>query len=280
VELRVPPTDTTTWVGRQIRAARERLGLSQEDLARRLNRTQTAVSYWESGKRAPGLDDLVDLADVLQQDVSFFLPQSARPPIRAVLRAATTQLADKQLWKALQALVDEAESMPAPPRELEIAATRPTRAAQELLVQADVEGPPVDVEAIARRCGARVVRRTFEDALSGLVIDLDDGALIGVNVQQHEYRQRFTIAHELGHYLLGHHDRFHIDLGANAEDGHPPGYDWQSERSANDFAAELLMPAGFVHEAFATDESPARLARKFKVSELAMGYRLVNLGLR
>ena len=131
--------------------------------------------------------------------------------------------------------------MPTPPRELEISATRPTRAAQELLAQANVLGPPVDVEAIAYCCGARVVRRAFGGALSGLVIDLDDGALIGVNDQQRRVPPAIpTVAHELGHYLLGHHRiRFHIDLGANAEDGHPPGYDWQSERAANDFAAEL-----------------------------------------
>jgi Zn-dependent peptidase ImmA (M78 family) len=36
---------------------------------------------------------------------------------------------------------------------------------------------------------------------------------MGVNDVQSEYRQRFTIGHELGHYLLYHHEHFHIDLG-------------------------------------------------------------------
>jgi hypothetical protein len=57
---------------------------------------------------------------------------------------------------------------------------------------------------------------------------LDEGAVIGVNDVQSEYRQRFTIGHELGHYLLDHHERFHIDLGPHVQHGDPPGYDWQS----------------------------------------------------
>ena len=83
-----------------------------------------------------------------------------------------------------------------------------------------------------------------------------------------------------GHYLLNHHDRFHIDLGPNAEHGDPPGYDWQSERAANQFAANLLMPSTLVQEAYAEDDSTAPLAHRFKVSESAMGYRLIEFGLR
>ncbi|HTU78400.1 MAG TPA: ImmA/IrrE family metallo-endopeptidase [Solirubrobacteraceae bacterium] len=74
-----------------------------------------------------------------------------------------------------------------------------------------------------------------------------DGAVIGINADHPETRQRFTMAHELGHYLLRHHeraeayeDRFHLDLAENT----PPGFDWRAERAANDFAADLLMPAG------------------------------------
>jgi len=77
-------------------------------------------------------------------------------------------------------------------------------------------------------------------------------AAIGVNKKHSAVRQRFTIAHELG----------------------------QSERGANDFAAELLMPSDFVRPAFEKSPSVSALAPTFEVSELAMGYRLLNLGLR
>src|ERR1700733_13796916 len=46
-----------------------------------------------------------------------------------------------------------------------------------------------------------------------LVLELDVGAVIWVNKSQAHTRQRFAIAHELGHHLLGHADIFHLDLG-------------------------------------------------------------------
>jgi Zn-dependent peptidase ImmA (M78 family) len=68
----------------------------------------------------------------------------------------------------------------------------------------------------------------------------------------------------------------HIDLA----ESDPPGYDWEVERAANEFAAELLMPRDMVVREFDQSPDTQRLAKRFKVSELAMGYRLVNLGLR
>jgi hypothetical protein len=55
---------------------------------------------------------------------------------------------------------------------------------------------------------------------------------------------------------------------------------WAQERAANDFAAEILMPREMVIQTFTKSPSAATLADRFNVSELAMGYRLVNLGLR
>ena len=274
-------TDTAAWVAQRIREARRRRNWSQEELAEKMQLTQTAISYWEAGKRTPGLDDLIDLAAVFERDLSFFLPEgSARSPIRAVLRATAERLERVDLDEALQDLVDELEQAQLPSREISLSATRPVAAAKELLLKANVTKPPVPVDDLARRCGAHLVRRRFDDALSGLLIELGDGALIAVNNRQAPVRQRFTIGHELGHFLLEHHDRFHIDLGTNAEHGNPPGYDWRSERAANDFAAELLMPTTMVHDAFAQEESGRVLADRFKVSELAMGYRLAHLNLR
>jgi Zn-dependent peptidase ImmA (M78 family)/transcriptional regulator with XRE-family HTH domain len=273
--------DTTTWVAERIRDARRQRGWSQAELAERLGLTQTAISYWEAGKRAPGLDELLHLAEVLDQDVSFFLPRGqSRAPIRAVLRATAERLDHVDLNAALLGLVDELEEAELPARELTITSVRPVAAAKELLANAAVTEPPVDVEQLTARCGALLVRRRFDDALSGLMINLDDRALIAVNDLQSDGRQRFTIGHELGHLLLGHHHRFHIDLGPSAEHGNPPGHDWRHERAANDFAAELLMPTTLVHDAFERTPSISDLAELFEVSEIAMGYRLANLHLR
>ncbi len=277
----MPIEDTARTVAEAIKSGRQEREWSQTDLAEQLGRTQTAISYWESGKRVPGLDDLLDLSSALQKDVSFFLPSShERQPIRAILRATAAQLDLAELDSALQDFLDQVEGLTLPLKTIEISAHRPGVAARELLKLSGTSQPPVDVKELAEGCGVMVLEYPFDDDLSGLVVEFDGGAAIGVNGDQASVRQRFTIAHELGHYLLGHHERFHIDLGQGERDGTPPGYDWISERAANDFAAELLMPANMVHEFYDGDRSVSELAALFDVSTLAMGYRLANLGFR
>ncbi len=61
-------------VGHLIRTAREAANLTQLGLAQRLGVTQTAVSYWESGKRTPAIDDLLNLADTLGVPPARLLP--------------------------------------------------------------------------------------------------------------------------------------------------------------------------------------------------------------
>lgn len=166
-----------------------------------------------------------------------------------------------------------------------VAATKARRLMQRL-------GPPtapVDVEAIARELGVRVeFQASDDDELSGCIVSVPGGAVIGVNRDQARTRQRFTIAHELGHYVL--HRRqladVHLQRGYRASQGDDP-----TEIEANAFAAELLMPRALVEaslrdrghgsglDAESGDTDVIReLAREFDVSEQAMTIRLVNLG--
>lgn len=259
-----------------------RRGWNQSELASRIEKTQTAVSYWESGKRTPGIDDLIELAGVLEVRISDLLPSSSRPTAPALLRATAERLADVDLQRAIDNLVDQAEGSEQLPAELSVTARGPSNAANELIEKAGIEIAPVPVEQLAIRCGVMVIYRPFPDSLSGLVFALDEGAVIGINEDHHRNRQRFSLAHELGHFLLEHHqagddgDGLHIDTA----EGTTPGFDWQAEREANDFAAELLMPRKLLSRAFESAREPEQLAAQFEVSKLAMGYRLVNLGLR
>lgn len=59
--------------------------------------------------------------------------------------------------------------------------------------------------------------------------------------------------------------------------GEHPGYDWRAERAANEFAANLLMPASMVRRAAATSNDVTALAAQFHVSRAAMGFRLTAL---
>jgi transcriptional regulator with XRE-family HTH domain len=270
-------SETAAWVARRIREARNDQGWTQAELARRMERTQAALSLWEGGKRTPGLDDLIDLAGALDKELSYFFPpEDVRQPIAMLLRGTAERIASQDLEQVLGGLLQEAEDFGMPDVEVEVGASTPARAADELLDKAGIEEPPVPVDQLARLCGVLVITGTMPDDLSGLVFEMDHGAVIGVNAGHSENRQRFSIAHELGHHLLSHHDRFHIDVTA----GDPPGYDWQSERAANEFAADLLMPRDMLILQFQHTSDTQDLARQFKVSELAMGYRLVNLGLR
>lgn len=61
-------------VGARIREAREASGLAQWELADRVGVSQTAVSFWESGKRVITLDDLVVVGEVLRVEPAVLLP--------------------------------------------------------------------------------------------------------------------------------------------------------------------------------------------------------------
>lgn len=267
-------------IGQKIRQAREARGLTQEKLAESLGVTQTAVSYWEAGRRAPDVDDLVAIAELLDTDIAALFAE-ARPRRLApvVLRAVAEQVLLEDFADEVDAFSAAADELELPRQNVRIESGNPKTSARELLKAAGVKSPPVPVDQLARLSGVRVLGWRFDDAVSGLLLDLESGPAIGFNEGQSPGRRRFTIAHELGHFLLRHHDHFHIDLAAPASHGNPPGYDWRDERAANEFAAELLMPAEMVIEAYARKPAAA-LPKLFDVSQEAMGFRLVNLGLR
>lgn len=62
--------DTKT-LGKSIRMARERLGLSQEELAARIARNQYAISEYEAGKRRIYAHDIPKIAQALEVPVSY-----------------------------------------------------------------------------------------------------------------------------------------------------------------------------------------------------------------
>lgn len=155
--------------------------------------------------------------------------------------------------------------------------------ARRVLTRFQIEQPPVPVEQIAHDLGVRVRYEDFPDELSGAIAHVMQGAVIAVNTGHRETRQRFTIAHELGHYLMhreadGFYDRgseIRVDLRSNRS---AMGTD-SREIEANRFAAELLMPRRMILAAIndAHRIEASTLALTFGVSEEAMTYRLADL---
>ncbi len=147
---------------------------------------------------------------------------------------------------------------------------------------------PVDVARLAKLESVEVEHVDFGDEISGVLVKDGDRAVIGVNARQALARQRFTIAHELGHYFLHSSRELFVDKDYVVhfrDENSSTGYD-PIEVEANQFAAELIMPAANVRELFTTrrfdidDESALRkLATQFQVSPTAMAVRLSSLGL-
>jgi Zn-dependent peptidase ImmA (M78 family) len=165
----------------------------------------------------------------------------------------------------------------------------PTQRARELLERLNVQNVPVPVDKIAKAVGAQVVFSPLDDELSGMVLVKRDRMLIGVNSLHHPTRQRFTIAHEIGHLEL--HKRFitdqiHVDKKFTVlmrDPNSATGTD-RLEIEANRFAAELLMPEWAVRRVLEResididdDRTVADLAKKFRVSRQALQYRLINI---
>jgi Zn-dependent peptidase ImmA (M78 family) len=163
-------------------------------------------------------------------------------------------------------------------------------AAQKLLDEAGVTAPPVPVERLVSLCDALLSREPLQGDISGMVFRDETRKVIGVNSLEVPARQRFTIAHEIGHLLLHEGRPVIVEklVRINLRDKGSATTD-REEREANQFAAELLMPAGMVEAAarelvgdqmLVSDRRfVADLAARFEVSAQAMEYRLVNLRL-
>ena len=132
---------------------------------------------------------------------------------------------------------------------------------------------PVPVERIAEDLLGLAVSERDGLAVSGMLFPAERE--IYVNGDDVPVRRRFTLAHELGHWVCQCLEGKGAPVMCRAEDV-SEGIGRALEREANVFAAELLMPEPAVRAKFASN---ADLADNFGVSTEAMGWRLYNLGL-
>lgn len=139
---------------------------------------------------------------------------------------------------------------------------------------------PVDPFKIAQALGIKAYSADLADGVSGMLIKrAGEDPEIYVHASDSPNRQRFTCAHELGHYFrrsaAGDASWEYVERrDLLTSEGRDP-----EEIYANQFAASLLMPKEAVEEQCA-EISPAALAYTFGVSADAMHFRLVNLGLK
>jgi Zn-dependent peptidase ImmA (M78 family) len=160
----------------------------------------------------------------------------------------------------------------------------------QVLQECGITERPIPLERIIEHYGITQVQLSASGDIFGAIVRENGRVMIGINPDQHPNRQRFTAAHELAHYFLHYVDNMehveHVDTDFRVSwRNHvsSQGVDW-NEIEANRFAAELLMPEHMLRKdvdsfQILDDDAVQRLASMYKVSRLAMRFRLINLGL-
>lgn len=168
----------------------------------------------------------------------------------------------------------------------------PSDRAQAVLAKLGIKSLPVNVEKVAKELGAQVRFSPFDDELSGMIHIKNGVPIIGVNSLHHPNRQRFTIAHELGHFELHKEiitSSIHVDkeFPRLMRDATSAKGEERIEIQANQFAAELLMPKALIERELVgkqfdiEDDAPLEeIAKKFRVSKQALQLRIQSIKLR
>lgn len=142
-----------------------------------------------------------------------------------------------------------------------------------------IKTAPVDVVGLAGELGIKVWEsrklppnksgKIFKDSVNGG----PSGFSIVVNAGEAFVRKRFTVAHELAHFLL---HREHLDKGELVDDTmYRSGLSTEEEAAANKLAAQILMPRDLIKELMRSGvKDVVSLAARLQVSVPAMKVRL------
>ena len=277
--------------GARLTLGRQLAGLRKSDLAQYLEMSPTAVAAWESGAKRPTAVTVARLALSLGVDPGFFAMRpddvaalSATPHFRSL--RSTTQLARDQAFAYGQLAVDIATSLEkhvecpdpdVPSFPVPIDADRagddgPERAARYVRDQWGMGvGPAPHLVRLLENHGVLIVFSPPQAAsVDAYSFDSRLRPVVVLNPVKHDYyRQRFDVAHELGHLVMH-------------SDAEPGGR--SVEEHANRFAAELLMPAAEIRAELPTSmsgaawQSLARSKEHWGTSLQALLYRARRLG--
>lgn len=165
--------------------------------------------------------------------------------------------------------------------------------AQRLLNAHRINSLPIPVEEVAKKAGINVFPFDLGAEVSGVLHITNGVANIGYNPLESKVRQRYTLAHEIGHFILHYaknkvfvdnENYYQFKMFRSAKPNLTPA-DYKVEQEANAFAAALLMPQTLLqrelqaYNGFDLSDSSmlTELAKKFEVSTQAMSYRIINL---
>lgn len=150
---------------------------------------------------------------------------------------------------------------------------------------------PFPVASLAKDFGIDVYgTEDLEDRQSGMIKKEGDKYVIYVNERHPAVRQRFTIAHEIAHFVKHRseldRDQEHLDFITQPVNGERVLHradrvmtepEREMEKEANELAAQILMPADKFKALFETANSIEEVAEKFGVSSAAATIRAKSL---
>lgn len=273
--------------GNRLTLARKLVGLKKTQVAELVGMTPASVSAWESNSAKPGSSTVARLSLVLGVEPQFFLPSSKEstatiPHFRSL--RSTTQTAQDQaaaygrLVGNIGTLIEKSVEFPArnlpnfPVDANQPSADGPERAARHARESFGLPiGPVAHMVRLVERAGVLVVFSAPSTAsIDAFSMEVDGRAIIVLNPEKDDYyRQRFDVAHELGHLVMH----------ADAEPGGKI-----SEDQAHRFAAEFLTPGDQIEALLprtTTDrgwEKLAQLKEHWGVSMQALLFRSRALG--
>lgn len=287
----------------RLTAARKAAGVSQLDAGKHINVSRPTYIAIEKGERNPKPRELVALAALFRTQVSRLVRQSTTPPtiaphLRGEIPQAAQEVGVSEAIDKLAEFVDDyqflleknnARLMPvmAPPlidrstRELEVLPARVAQHERSRLGFGERE-PIGDLRKTLDEVGVHVFVDALHSRLAGLYSYVEGfGYCILVNRLHPRERMRWTIAHEYGHFVF---DRDKPGVDYLQSSGRKP----YSERFADAFAANFLMPAEGVRRQFEDAKARSgdvnvgdvcRIADFYGVSMMAMTLRMENLKL-
>ena len=273
--------------GTRLALARHLAGMRKSELAGNIERSPSAVTAWEAGAKQPTPANIAELAIGLKVDPWFFAVRgedinaiSVAPHFRSL--RSTSQILRDQALAYGQIAIDVASAIevhaefPAPDvPEFHVEpgdAVGPDEAARHVREAWELDAGPAGHQVrLLETHGVLVVfsppAAAAIDAYSFAAADRP--AVVLNPIKRDYYRQRFDVAHELGHLVMH----------GEAEPGSKT-----IEDQAHRFASEFLLPAEEIHDLLPTSMGRSawttlfRLKEQWGVSVAALLFRARQLG--
>ncbi len=286
-------------VGERLRVARNGTGLTQEQVAQKLNVARTTVVAIERGDRAVRPDELIALAELYGTSVHALVRKTAvHVDLTGQFRraAGTTDEESAEAMKLLNRLAASSVELERRLRRPLVADYPPERALTRGRLDAQAEDLAAELRSrlglgmapipdlvglVELELGIRIFIRGLPSKIAGVfAFHPEVGACVVLNAKHPRKRRAWTLAHEIGHFLTKRHVP---DVVLLPKAGKPA-----TESFADYFAPALLMPSAVIRRAFAdTVAAETRfssrhlilLAQKFHVSVEALCRRLEQLDL-